>query len=128
MDLFYEKIVVSFIRQAALASVGGAPITALNEESTMEALGRLAHLVVRKADAKKQQFVGSQIYSLFTNEDDLKPLSFRRDSPIEQRQTMVLSAWLMAGVGSTVSNSQNRISELTTCLYSLGPASFRETR
>lgn len=103
MDLFYEKVVISFIRQAALASVGGAPITALNEESTMEALGRLANLVVRKADAKKQQFVGSQIYSLFTNEDDLKPLPFRQDSPIEQRQTMVLSAWLMAGVGSTVS-------------------------
>ena len=104
MDILYEKIVISFIRQAALASVGEGSITALNEESTMEALGRLANLIVRKVDAEKQQYIGSQIYTLFTEGTDLSPLSMRTDSPAEQRKTMVLSAWLMAGVNSSVRN------------------------
>ncbi len=102
MDLFYEKVVISFISQAAQASAGCAPITALNDESVMEALGRLANLIVRRADADKQQFVGSRIYSLFTSESDAKPLPCRPDSSKEQRMTMVLSAWLMASVRSIV--------------------------
>ena len=109
MDLFYEKIVIGFIRQAVLASVGDAPITALNEESTMEALGRLANFIVQKADREKQQYVGSRIYSLFIDVSDLRSLSIRQKSPKEQRMTMVLSAWLMAAIGSNVSSplSQN---------------------
>lgn len=106
MDIFYEKVVVGFVRQAALASVGGASITALNKESTMEALGRLANLIVRKADAGKQQYVGSRVYSLFVDESDLKSLSIRHNSPKEQRKTMVLSAWLMAAIESNVSTPQ----------------------
>lgn len=109
MDLFYEKVVVTFVSQAALASVGSAPITALNEELTMDALGRLANFISSKADAEKQQFVGSRIYSLFTSEYDREPLPFRQEPPKEQRMTMILSAWLMAGVGSNVSFSRNKI-------------------
>lgn len=103
MDLFYEKVVIGFIRQAVLAAVGDAPMTSLNEESTMDALGRLANLIVRKADTEKQQYIGSRIYSLFVEGSDLRSLSIRRDSPKEQRKTMVLSAWLMAAIGSDVS-------------------------
>lgn len=107
MDVFYEKVVISFVRQAALASVDRTPITALNEESTMERLGRLANLIVRNIDVEKQKYVGSQIYSLFANENRLKPFSLGPDSPVEQRKTLVLSAWLMAGVQTTVSSSPN---------------------
>lgn len=102
-DLFYEKIVIGFVRQAALASRGGTPTTALNEESTMEALGRLANLIVRKSDSEKQQYVGSQIYSLFVDGSGLRSLLITQNSPTEQRKTMVLSTWLMAAIGSNVS-------------------------
>lgn len=103
MDLFYDKIVVGLVRQAVLAARGSTPTTALNEESTMEALGRLANLIVRKSDIEKQQYVGSQIYSLFADASGLRSLSITQKSPKEQRTTMILSTWLMAAIGSNVS-------------------------
>ena len=109
LDPFYEKIVIGFVRQAVLAAGGGAPTTALNEESTMEALGRLANLIVRKSDIEKQQYVGSQIYSLFANGSGLKSLSITQKSPKEQRTTMVLSTWLMAAIGSNVSTPLDKV-------------------
>lgn len=115
MNLFYEKVVVGFTRQAALASAGGAPVTALNEESTMEAHGRLANLIVRKADTERQQYVGSQIYSLFVDASDTRPLSIKQGSPKEQRKTMVLSAWLMAAIGSNVSPPLTECVKLFAC-------------
>lgn len=106
IDPFYEKVVIGFVRQVVLASRGGAPKTALNEELTMEALGRLANLIVRKSDAEKQRYVGSQIYSLFVDEPDQRSVSIRQDSPNEQRKTMVLSTWLLAAIGSNVCTPQ----------------------
>ena len=102
IDLFYEKVVIGFVRQVVLASRGGTPKTALNEESTMEALGRLANLIVRKSDAEKQRYVGSQIYSLFIDRPDQRSVSIRQDSPNEERKTMVLSTWLLAAIESNV--------------------------
>jgi DNA repair/transcription protein MET18/MMS19 len=125
MDIFYD--VIGFIRQAAQASVGCAPITALNEESVMEELGRLANLIVRRADADKQQFVGSHIYSLFTSEPDAKPLPFKPGSSKEQRMTMVLSAWLMASIRSTVRSPSQEASIVKMLTKNLGSDPFRGT-
>lgn len=101
-DFCFEKIVIGMIRKVALASIGQAPMTALNEDSTMEMLGRLAKLIVQAADQEKQLRVGKNIYTLFTNETAFHPIPYRLETPLEPRMTMILSTWLMAAISKTV--------------------------
>ena len=103
---YHEKIVVGLIRRAALAAAGHGHRTALNDEATMRILGRLANLVVRALDSHKQVSVAAQIYSLFTDNDELRPIPFARESresTDESKTTLILSTYLMAGVGREVS-------------------------
>ena len=102
INIYYERIVVGLINRVVLASVGQCPPTALNEESTLEILGRLANLIVRGLDQERQQYVGLHVYSLFADEGTFLPILDRMDSPKIQRMTMILSTWLMAGVGRAV--------------------------
>ena len=106
LSSYHEKIVVGLIRRAALASVGHGPETALNDETTMSILGRLANLVVRALDSHKQASVAAQIYTLFTNDDEFRPIPFSLESTKlteEHKVTLILSTFLMAGIGREVS-------------------------
>ncbi|KAL6720704.1 hypothetical protein ACLMJK_002629 [Lecanora helva] len=95
---YHEKIVVGLIGRIVEASTGRSPTTALNEDSTLEILGRLATMIVRALEEHKQNSVALQIYSLFTDEGCFSPVSFRQNAPKLQRSTMILSTALMAGV------------------------------
>ena len=99
---YHERIVVGLTRRVVLASIGKAPTTALNEEPTLEILGRLATMIVRALDEHKQKAVALQIYSLFVDEADFIPVPFRDNIPKPQISTMVLSTSLMAGVRYSV--------------------------
>lgn len=103
LSSYHERIVVGLTSQVVLASVGKAPTTALNEEPTLEILGRLAVMIVRALDEHKQQSVALHIYSLFVDEADFVPVPFRGNIPKLQMSTMILSASLMAGVRHSVS-------------------------
>lgn len=103
---YHEKIVVGLLRRTALAAAGHGPKTALNEETTMGILGRLANLVVRALDPHKQASVAAQIYTLFTTEDEFGPVPFNSKSTKlteDHKKTLILSTFLMAGVGREVS-------------------------
>ena len=102
LSSYHERIVVGFARRVVLASIGKAPITALNEEPTLEILGRLATMIVRALDEHKQKAVALQIYSLFVDEADFVPVPFRDNIPKPQMSTMILSTSLMAGVRYSV--------------------------
>lgn len=104
INTYYEKIVVGLISRVVSASMGQRPTTALNDELTLETLGRLANLIVRALDQEQQQSVGLQIYSLFADKGSFLPIPDRQDSPKVQRMTMILSTWLMAGIRRTVSS------------------------
>ena len=99
---YYEKIVVGLISRVVLASVGRAPITTLNEEITLELLGRLAMMIVRALDEHKKKSVALQVYSLFVDETDFVPVPFRDNVPKLQMSTMILSTSLMAVVRHSV--------------------------
>ena len=99
---YHEKIVVGLTNRAVLASTGQAPTTALNEDATLEMLGRLSTMIVRALDGHKQRSVAVQVYSLFAEEGAFTPVPFRKDTPKSQRSTMILSTALMAGVGRSV--------------------------
>lgn len=102
LGTYHEKIVVGLINRVVLASTGHNPITALNEDVTLEILGRLATTIVRALDEHKQKSVALQIYSLFAEDGAFTPVPFRKDTPKVQRSTMILSTSLMAGVGKSV--------------------------
>ena len=101
---YHEKIVVGLITRVILGSTGQAPTTALNEDSTLEILGRLATMIVHALEEHRQNSVAIQIYSLFADEGSFTPVPFRESSPKSQRSTMILSTALMAGVKRSVSS------------------------
>ena len=102
LSSYHERIVVGLTRRVVLASVGKAPTTALNEERTLELLGRLATMIVRALDEHKQKSVALQIYSLFLDEAEFLPVPFRENIPKLQMSTMIISTSLMAGLRHSV--------------------------
>ena len=106
LGTYHEKIVVGLASRTALACVGSEQTPALTNESLLETLGRLANQIVRALDEHKQRSVGLQIYSLFTDEPQFAPVPYRKDAPKAQRSTMILSTFLMAGVGKGVSQPE----------------------
>ena len=113
LQTYHEKIVVGLISRAIDASIGRSPMTALNEDTSLEIIGRLATMIVRALDEHKQMSVAMQAYSLFAGEGMFVPVPFRRDTPRVQRSTMILSTSLMAGVGSSV--RETMLADAVTC-------------
>ena len=103
LSSYHEKIVVPYVRKAALASVGSGP-QALVEVTTLEILGRLVGRIVCALDEHKRRSVAIETYTLFTEEGTpFKPILYRQDMPEKQRLTMILSTWILASVGQAVS-------------------------
>ena len=102
LSSYHDRIVVGLTSRVVLASIGKSPTTALNEEPTLEILGRLATMIVRALDEHKQTSVALQIYSLFVDEADFAPVPFRDNISKLQMSTMILSTSLMAGVRHSV--------------------------
>lgn len=102
LSSYHERVVVGLTSRVVLASVGKAPTTALNEEPTLEILGRLATMIVRALDEHKQKSVALQTYSLFMDESEFVPIPFRDNISKLQMSTMILSTALMAGVRHSV--------------------------
>lgn len=103
VEFYLEKIVIGQTSRVVLSSMGKAPLTALNEDLAMDTLGRLVNTVVRATPLDKQRLMSLNIYSLFTDKSIFTPIPQRQDSPKQQRITMVLSTWLMAGIRPGVS-------------------------
>ena len=104
LDYYFQKIVVSLSCRIGLAASGYTPLTALNEESTLEILGRTSTLILRALSPHKQQSAAFQTYTLFTQDGKITPLPFNRDHPITLavRRTMILSTHLLAGLDQKV--------------------------
>lgn len=100
---YHGKVVVGLTRRVVQASLGQAHITALNEDLTLEILGRLVTTIVRAMGEHKQNSVAMQIYSLFADQDAFTPVPFGNKTSRSQRSTMILSTALMAGVRTSVS-------------------------
>ncbi|KAL9036766.1 MAG: hypothetical protein Q9214_005995 [Letrouitia sp. 1 TL-2023] len=117
LNIYYEALVVNLIKRAAMASVDCDPSAALTDAAMLETIGRLAGKIVNALDEDKQRFVALQAYTLFTdNRTPFVPLLYTQELPHRQRQTIILSAWLLGTVGvvaATSFDTQNLIRELT---------------
>ncbi|KAI4099933.1 MAG: hypothetical protein LQ339_005722 [Xanthoria mediterranea] len=99
LSSYHEKIVVTYVCKAALASVGSGP-EALVEAATLEILGRLIARIVCALVEHKRRSVAIETFTLFTQEGSpFIPVLYRQDIPEKQRRTMILSTWILASVG-----------------------------
>lgn len=98
LSFYQEKMVVNLARRVAQGATDVTKATALNEEVTLEILGRLMNLIVRALDSHKQSSVALQVYTLFMDDDTWTAVPYRNGVPTAQRLTMILSTFLMAAI------------------------------
>ncbi|KAL8663798.1 MAG: hypothetical protein Q9202_003612 [Teloschistes flavicans] len=99
---YHEKIVVSFVSRAALASVNSGP-PMLTEPSTLEILGRLIGRIIRALDEHKRKSVALETYTFFLEpEAPFHAVLYGQDVPEKRRFTLILSTWILASVGSAL--------------------------
>ncbi|KAI4207129.1 MAG: hypothetical protein LQ348_000669 [Seirophora lacunosa] len=100
LSSYHEKIVVALVRRAALASFGPGP-QVLTDALTLEILGRLVGKIIGARDEHLRRSIALETYTLFTEEEaPFVPVLYRHHVPEKQRLTMILSAWVLAGVGT----------------------------
>lgn len=104
LDFYHERMVVNLARRVVQGSRDLTKSTALNEETTIEMLGRLMNLVVRALDDHKQSSVALQVYTLFTDDDTWEAVPYRTVVLEKQRLTMILSTSLIAAIKREVSS------------------------
>ena len=101
--LFYhEKLTVNLSTRVALAALGQGDVTALNEDSTLEIIGRMTTKIIRALDTHKQNSVAFQAYTLFLGDSMFKPIPTRKSATDRERLTLILTTSSLAGVDSRV--------------------------
>lgn len=98
LQAYYEKIVVGLCRRAAAAASGNAKNGILNDASVLDTLGRLCNLIVRALPREKQNEVAENVYTLFSTTETFVPVPFAKSTSEDQRRTMILSTYLLAGL------------------------------
>jgi DNA repair/transcription protein MET18/MMS19 len=98
LQVYYDRLVSGLIRKAVHPLQGIGNTTALNDEGILEVIGRLANLIVRSLDANRQQSMVSEVFNLYGSQqmDQFNPLAV--DASPKQRQTIILSSYLLAGI------------------------------
>lgn len=111
LNNYHERIVVSLVSRAAMASVGsGFPMLA--EVLSLEILGRLAARIIGALDEHKRRSIALETYTLFTEKGiSFTPILYTRNLPEKQRLTMILSTWILGGVGQAVSQTHCTVTE-----------------
>ncbi|KAL2009561.1 hypothetical protein VTN00DRAFT_5368 [Thermoascus crustaceus] len=98
LQSYYEKIVVGLCRKAAESASGKAKNRILNDASVLDTLGRLSNLIVRALPRDKQDEVAENVYTLFSTTGNFVPVPFAVSTSEDQRRTMILSTYLLAGL------------------------------
>lgn len=96
-ETYYDRIVVGLSRKVAAASVDNTSHI-LRDLTVLDTLGRLCNLIIRSISREKQDQTAENVYSLFTPAESFKPLPFATTRTVDQRRTMILSTYLLAGL------------------------------
>lgn len=96
-ETYYDRIVVGLSRKAAAASVDGASHI-LRDVTVLDTLGRLCNVIILSTSREKQDEAAENVYSLFTPAESFKPVPFAQTRTADQRRTMILSTYLLAGL------------------------------
>ena len=87
------------------AATGVSQPTVLTQINVLDSLGRLTCLIVREAGLDKQIMVGQQVYTLFTEKPVFITVPSQVNLPEVQRNSIILSTYLLAAIRSDVSQA-----------------------
>ncbi|KAF1986114.1 hypothetical protein K402DRAFT_446653 [Aulographum hederae CBS 113979] len=97
---YYDDILLPLLTRSAIST--SEDLTALQDEKTLDLLGRLCNTIMRKQSAQFQTTFSSNIYTLF------RPISLESIPPfvipeaLEQSRTMITSTHLLAALRKDV--------------------------
>ncbi|KAI5306669.1 Methylcrotonoyl-CoA carboxylase beta chain, mitochondrial [Ascosphaera pollenicola] len=117
MDFYFDKIVVDLSRRSALAAIGKDSATCLLEASALDILGRILNFVMRHSPAEAQDRACENVYTLFAQDDGFTPVPVASKVSDNQRRTMILSTYILAGLPKT--SKLPDVSDLVQKLVSL---------
>ncbi|KAJ0414263.1 ARM repeat-containing protein [Aspergillus carlsbadensis] len=98
LEMYYDKIVVTMSRSAAITASGKAKNSILSDPTVLDILGRLCNIIVRSLPRSRQDEVAKNVYTLFTSTDVFQPVLFSQSATENQQRTMILSTYLLAGL------------------------------
>lgn len=127
-DFYYDKIVVDLSRRVALATVGTGPASVLNDATILDTLGRLCNLIIRSLSQDKQNSVAENIYSLFSSQDGFVAVPFAGTTSESQRQTMILSTYLLAGLPKSTAKLPYNTQDMRSLIQELVRLSISEEK
>ncbi len=96
LQLYYDKLVVGLIMRVVQPLYGSAQFTALNEESVLHVIGKLATTIGRVLPTARQQEIAEDVYVLFT--PGYSSLVGVESPRVEPKRTIILSTYLVASI------------------------------
>lgn len=128
IDFYFDKIVVNLCRRAALATTGDGSTSVLNDATVLDTVGRLSNLIIRSLPQEKQNLVAENIYSLFSAQDGFVAVPFAETTSEPQRQMMILSTYLLAGLPKATTNLPYTTPDMRSLLHELVKLSIAEKK
>ncbi|KNG85167.1 DNA repair/transcription protein [Aspergillus nomiae NRRL 13137] len=126
LELYYDKIVVSLCRHAAVSASGKANNNVLNDATVLDTLGRLCNLIVRALPRNKQDEVAESVYTLYSSADDFSPVPFSQSASDDQQRTMIISTYLLAGLPTDCANLPYTSPNMSALLFDVVKRSTTE--
>ncbi|KAF1959225.1 ARM repeat-containing protein [Byssothecium circinans] len=93
---YYQDIVLPLLKRAS--SSDSSHPKALDNETTLDLVGRICNIIVRSQSAEHQQTIADEVYTLFrgTSVGDSPP--FNASAPLEADRTMIVSTHILASL------------------------------
>lgn len=127
LEFYYDKIVRSLCRRAALASLKKDDLTVLNEPRVLDTLGRLCNFIVRSLPRTIQDEVSKNVYNLYAAEDGFVPIPFSKSPTTEhQRQTALLSTYLLAALPKDITSLQYATPSIIPLIHDVSELAISE--
>ncbi|RAH45596.1 MET18/MMS19 family protein [Aspergillus brunneoviolaceus CBS 621.78] len=105
LDFYYDKIVASLCRSAAVTATSTTTSNnILSDATVLDILGRVCNLLVRALPRNKQDEIAQNVYTLFTSAAEFQPVPFAPSPSADQKRTMILSTFILAGLPADVQN------------------------
>lgn len=124
---YYDKIVVGLCQRVAASASGQANNGIFNDATVLDTLGRLGNLIVRCLPRQKQEEVVGNVYTLFTAPNDFFPVPFSQSATEDQRRTMIISTYLLAGLPKDCTNLPYTSPDMSALLSDLSQRSITES-
>ncbi|PYI25720.1 DNA repair/transcription protein [Aspergillus indologenus CBS 114.80] len=105
LEFYYDKIVVSLCRSAAVTATSTTTSNNILRDATvLDILGRVCNLLVRALPRNQQDEIAQNVYTLFTSAEEFQPVPFAPSPSADQKRTMILSTFILAGLPADVQN------------------------